>query len=380
MGLEIERKYLLEKFPQDRISQGQFKVLARQSFEQTYLALTDYQELRVRKIVEEKEGQCTKSFVHTFKEGQGIARKEIEYEISEELYDQLIEGKKPLKKVRTTVVEEGMVYEIDEYSGFDMMTIEVEFKTEEEAKSFSAPEWFGEEVGSEKEYRNKTLWASLQKEDHYIALKKTDILNEVQKSRGVDSPAFSNVLAQLAHTFSTSGVVWGVGGSTLLAQYNLVKQPRDLDIIVQQEDTAQAELLLTREGERRALESRAPFLTNRFYQIVMKQAEIDVMCGLRIEHDEGIFDYTFNQSTIAYHKEIQGQLVPYSYLEDWYVLYSLMPGKEQRVHVIEMYWAKHGMEHPDRIQAFLNEEVNLPQRLKEKLLVLKEQYKSYTEN
>lgn len=162
--MEIERKFLLEKFPEKEIELGHLTVLARQFFEQTYLALTDLQELRVRKILVEKNGQQSKSFTHTFKEGHGLARKEIEYEISEEIYEQLIIGKQPLKKVRTKVQQGDTLFEIDDYTGFNMLTVEVEFTSVEEAERFEPPAWFGEEVGSEKEYRNKTLWVSLQHE------------------------------------------------------------------------------------------------------------------------------------------------------------------------------------------------------------------------
>ncbi|WP_202078182.1 CYTH domain-containing protein [Caldalkalibacillus salinus] len=162
MGIEIERKYQLNQFPQEEIDSGRIQILASQIFEQTYLALSEEQEIRVRKAVYVDQEEKSVQYTHTFKKGHGMAREEIEYRIDEEIYNQLMEGKTPLVKKRTVVEYDKISMEIDEYKGFDLITVEVEFNTEEEALAFEPPSWFGEEVGSKKEYRNKTLWKSLQ--------------------------------------------------------------------------------------------------------------------------------------------------------------------------------------------------------------------------
>ncbi|MFC5986165.1 CYTH domain-containing protein [Marinicrinis lubricantis] len=163
--MEIERKYLLPSFPQQLIDQDAMKIVSVLHIEQTYLALVKDQELRVRKL-EDILQRGKVHYTHTFKRGSGIAREEVEYEISAELYDQLVSSLKkvPLRKTRTTVLFEGRRYEIDQYHQYDLMTVETEFESEEEAHSFQPPDWFGGEVGGELEYQNKKLWASLQPE------------------------------------------------------------------------------------------------------------------------------------------------------------------------------------------------------------------------
>lgn len=162
MSKEIEKKYFLPSFPQELINSGEIIVREVWTIEQTYLALTEREEIRIRKIQIEKEQQRSVTYTHTYKNGTGVEREEIEYQISAELYRQLRGERKPLVKVRTVVEYLGKTFEIDEYKGFDFMTVEVEFKAKEEAEAFVPPHWFGEEVGSKKEYRNKTLWLSLQ--------------------------------------------------------------------------------------------------------------------------------------------------------------------------------------------------------------------------
>lgn len=162
MALEIERKFLLPEFPEQLIEEGQLKIVTRHSIDQTYLAIDGGQELRVRKITDLDTGEVT--FTHTFKNGKGIKREEIEYFISEGLYNQMIEAVNAvaLVKERITAVWNGITVEIDVYSQLQLSVLEVEFESLEEAESFTAPEWFGKDVSTEKKYSNKTVWKELQ--------------------------------------------------------------------------------------------------------------------------------------------------------------------------------------------------------------------------
>lgn len=162
MNLEIERKYVLPAFPKSQIEAGELVMTGRKTIEQTYLALTEAEEIRVRRLTQEGGGAV---YTHTFKRGHGMSREESEYEISEDVYHQLLDGsgRSPLIKTRTKVQDStGRIFEIDEYRQFKLMTVEAEFASEEEALAFVPPAWFGKELGSEEAYRNKTLWASVQ--------------------------------------------------------------------------------------------------------------------------------------------------------------------------------------------------------------------------
>jgi adenylate cyclase len=162
MGLEIERKFLLPAYPEQLIKEGQLKVVTRQSMDQTYLAIDGGQELRVRKITDLDSGEVF--YTHTFKDGKGIQREEIEYGISEGLYIQMIEAVQavPLVKERITALWNGVTVEIDVYTQLELAVLEVEFESLEEAESFVAPDWFGKDVSTERQYSNKTVWKELQ--------------------------------------------------------------------------------------------------------------------------------------------------------------------------------------------------------------------------
>lgn len=163
MNQEIERKFFLSVYPQALLDSGELKLAGREVIEQTYLALTETEEIRIRRLAPADGGSA--HYTHTYKRGHGLSRGEAEYDISEEIYNQLLEGsgRLPLIKTRTKVLDaSGRLFEIDDYHQFKLKTVEAEFTSVEEAERFAAPDWFGEEVGSQQEYRNKTLWREVQ--------------------------------------------------------------------------------------------------------------------------------------------------------------------------------------------------------------------------
>jgi len=162
MAIEIERKYLLEAYPDELIQEGIIVVEKEQFIEQTYLALDGDQELRVRKITDLTSGLL--EFTHTIKKGWGIAREEVEYAISEGLYDQVVKahGAIPLTKRRVTARWGSTLIEIDDYAQISLLVLEVEFPSLEAADGFVPPAWFGQDISTDKQYSNKKVWRDLQ--------------------------------------------------------------------------------------------------------------------------------------------------------------------------------------------------------------------------
>lgn len=162
MALEIERKFLLPEIPSVLIEEGTIQVQSEQRIEQTYLAIDENQEIRVRRIVDLATDKV--SYTHTFKLGNGLSREEIEYSISEGIYEQIVQAFRlvPLTKNRITAEWDGRVVEIDSYDQIKLTVLEVEFDSEEAANTFVAPEWFGRDISSERQYSNKKVWRELQ--------------------------------------------------------------------------------------------------------------------------------------------------------------------------------------------------------------------------
>jgi len=156
---EIERKFLvkelpdnLDSFPSDEIRQGYLPDPAEN--------------------VEERVRQKGDKYFHTIKSGSGLEREEQEEEISQEQFEQLwnLASEGEVAKKRFKIEHEGAELELDVYSeSLDgLVVVEVEFADLELAKSFEAPDWFGDEVTGQVVYSNRALAAEGLPEEEQI--------------------------------------------------------------------------------------------------------------------------------------------------------------------------------------------------------------------
>lgn len=141
--LEIERKFLIKGFP-DYL--WNYK---HSDIEQHYISFEP--EVRVRKIDD--------SNLLTFKTDGSLERKELEIPITNLQFTELKEmSSGSVTKTRYFIEENNYIYELDVYNNIDnLLTVEVEFESQEDAENFSVPEWFGEEITNIKEFKNKNL-------------------------------------------------------------------------------------------------------------------------------------------------------------------------------------------------------------------------------
>ncbi len=143
---EIERKFLVEKIPEDLSGYQSHKI------KQAYVS-TD-PTIRIR--------QKDDLFILTVK-GSGLMKKqEYELDITKEQFDKLwkkTEGA-PIEKTRYIIpLNNDLKAELDIYEGSleGFMNVEVEFSSTKDAILFDPPSWFGKEVTQDYRYRNSNL-------------------------------------------------------------------------------------------------------------------------------------------------------------------------------------------------------------------------------
>lgn len=144
---EIERKFLIPEQPDGLVLHSSAEI------RQGYLMADVTQEIRLR----DKGGR----FSLAVKQGTGLARSEVEIELEERQFAQLwplTEGTR-VEKTRHLVDHEDVTIELDFYLGAlsGLFLAEVEFSSEEEARAFSPPDWFGTEVTDDERFKNKSL-------------------------------------------------------------------------------------------------------------------------------------------------------------------------------------------------------------------------------
>jgi adenylate cyclase len=149
MAQEIERKLLVDELP------GDLGVWNAKRLEQGYLAITDEVEVRVRRA----DGGDARL---TVKSAPGLSRVEEELALDASAFERLwslTAGRRVVKVRHTREVEPGVVLELDVYEGAlrGLVTVEVEFTSEDAARAWTPPPWAGRDVTGETAYANQTL-------------------------------------------------------------------------------------------------------------------------------------------------------------------------------------------------------------------------------
>jgi len=146
---EKERKFLVKYLPEG------YEEVRHNLIEQAYLSLLP--EFRIRKI--------GNAYVKTEKGEGDFTRDEAEAPISFETFlDLEKQACTPfLIKMRHYVpLSHGNIAELDVYRNIkDLLTVEVEFKSNEKANAFEIPDWFGREITYDKAFKNKNLAKAL---------------------------------------------------------------------------------------------------------------------------------------------------------------------------------------------------------------------------
>ena len=146
--MEIERKFLVKK---ENLPEN-LEQYPRKVIEQGYLCTEPV--VRIR--------QSNEEYYLTYKSKGLLAREEYNLPLTKEAYEHL----KPkadgivLSKVRYVIPEkDGLFIELDVFNApyEGLLLAEVEFSSEEEAKAYQPPAWFGEEVTYSTKYHNSTL-------------------------------------------------------------------------------------------------------------------------------------------------------------------------------------------------------------------------------
>ncbi len=109
-------------------------------------------------------------------------------------------------------------------------------------------------------------------------------------------------------------------------------------------------------GEYIELPSKEPYLTKHFYHYQIENTEIDVMACFKIQHSHGIYELIFDENSVVTYETLNGVNIPLTSLEDWYVLYQLMPNRDEKVDLIEAYLIKNGIKNPDLLTRALEQE------------------------
>jgi len=155
--MEIERKFLIDSFPDNLICVKTAKV------SQGYISINP--EIRIRSY----EYDNFKEYVLTIKGDGNLSRDEVEIIITEDKFNSISNMiRKPFieKIYKQYQLQNGLILEcshVDDGSDSEFMYAEIEFKNEKEAVEFIVPDFLGREITEDSEYKMKNYWIAKNK-------------------------------------------------------------------------------------------------------------------------------------------------------------------------------------------------------------------------
>lgn len=153
-----------------------------------------------------------------------------------------------------------------------------------------------------------------------------------------------DVLKKISQGLNELNCTWGVGGSMLLNQYNLVEKPKDIDILIDPSDTHRIKSFMNTIGKPIDLPSKSPFLTKNFFGYNVDGVIVEFMGDFKIDlGNNNIYEFILDNKAIAHTKAIDDTNINFTTLEDWIVAYSVMNDPKNRVPLIKNYFEEHGI-------------------------------------
>jgi CYTH domain-containing protein len=147
MGLEIERKFLVDISRWQQVSKGRGQLMR-----QGYLLTDPQKTIRVR--LTEAAAYITIKGITT-----GATRAEYEYAIPREDAGELLDqfAIAELSKTRYEILHEGKCWEVDEFHKENEGLLIAEIELENEDEPVSLPAWVSREVTGDEKYYNSNL-------------------------------------------------------------------------------------------------------------------------------------------------------------------------------------------------------------------------------
>lgn len=157
-----------------------------------------------------------------------------------------------------------------------------------------------------------------------------------------------SALQKIAREFNAEDITWAIGGSLLLYIRGLSDQFEDIDLIILERDALLSQRLLIKHGPMQPINPDEKYRTRGFFEFIIDEVDIDLMCVLSIMSDGIETLFPFDESYIERFEPFGVEQLPLMYLEDWYLIYLII-GREPKIALLDEYFAEHGF-NPKRME------------------------------
>ncbi|MCZ8522935.1 MULTISPECIES: nucleotidyltransferase family protein [Paenibacillus] len=154
-------------------------------------------------------------------------------------------------------------------------------------------------------------------------------------------PRHLRALRTIAGALDGADIAWGLGGSALLYVRGLTARlPNDIDLLLDENEAPQAFERLAALGPAELQGLKEPYCSLHFRRFTLEGCGADLIAGFGIRHEEGVYRLPWSPSAASPRLPLHGTPdgIPLTPLEDWYVLYLLLPGRADKAQLIEDGW------------------------------------------
>ena len=178
-----------------------------------------------------------------------------------------------------------------------------------------------------------------------------------------------DILKKIAEILNKLDCTWAIGSSMMLKFNGLVKNPRDIDILIEAKDSQKIKKAMDNIGQRLDLPSKDPFRTKEFFGYNIDGVEVEFMGDFSIElENKSIYKFILDEKSIKYLTNLDKVVIPTTTLEDWFVAYLVMGDPKGRVPIIKKYLVKNGIKHEELLKR--NLEQDLPNDIRNEIIEL----------
>ncbi len=154
------------------------------------------------------------------------------------------------------------------------------------------------------------------------------------------------ILNKVAKTLNSSGCLWAVGGSTLLNQYGLLNNPKDIDILIDPKDENRIKSFMNKIGNLIDIKKKDEFKSNKFFRYDINGIIVEFIGGFKIAFGENkLYEVIFDDKSIVSSINKDCVKINLMSLEDWFVIYKVMNDPKCRLPLIMKYFKDNGIKY-----------------------------------
>lgn len=145
-----------------------------------------------------------------------------------------------------------------------------------------------------------------------------------------------DVLTDLASRLNNEGVTWAVGGSLLLYFYDILEEPKDIDLVIDPKDKEVVFKILRNSGEELETKEVPNYKTGVFGKFNVDGIEVDIIGDFYIKVSNGYYLHPFSSKNLEIVKR-NDKTIYLDSLDNWLKTYEAMGDPKKRVEMIKQF-------------------------------------------